>query len=83
MKYDVFLDLSGFSCPIPLNETKKRLVQMKEGEVIKVLSTDPASKIDFPVFCHRFSHRLEHEMVDSKKYYYWIKKAIVDNKVRN
>jgi len=44
------LDTSGQLCPYPLAKTKLKLKSMKAGETICVISTDPASVIDFKVF---------------------------------
>lgn len=50
IKFDEELDVRGLNCPLPLLRTKKTLSQMKPGEVLKVLTTDPAAEIDFRVF---------------------------------
>lgn len=49
-RFDKDLDVRGLNCPLPLLRTKKMLSQMVSGEVIKVLTTDPAAEIDFKVF---------------------------------
>ena len=49
-QFDKELDVRGLNCPLPLLRTKKMLSQMKFGEVLKVLTTDPAAEIDFRVF---------------------------------
>ena len=47
MKIDKILDAKGLSCPLPIVKTNKIIKQMNDGEIIKVLSTDPGSKRDF------------------------------------
>jgi tRNA 2-thiouridine synthesizing protein A len=49
-QFDKELDVRGLNCPLPLLRSKKMLSQMKSGEVLKVLTTDPAAEIDFKVF---------------------------------
>jgi len=49
-EFDKELDVRGLICPLPLLRTKKMLSQMEPGEVLKVLTTDPAAEIDFRVF---------------------------------
>ncbi len=44
------VDTSGMSCPVPLLKTKKALKNLKPGEVLKVISTDPGSVKDIPGF---------------------------------
>ncbi len=48
--FDKELDVRGLNCPLPLLRTKKMLSHMGSGEVLKVLTTDPAAEIDFKVF---------------------------------
>ena len=49
-RFDKELDVRGLNCPLPLLRAKKSLSQMMTGEVLKVLTTDPAAEIDFKVF---------------------------------
>jgi len=50
IKFDEELDVRGLNCPLPLLRTKKTLSRMKPGEILNVLTTDPAAEIDFRVF---------------------------------
>lgn len=50
VKADKVLDARGLSCPIPLLKTRKVLKDMKQGQVLHVLGTDPGSKEDLPGF---------------------------------
>jgi tRNA 2-thiouridine synthesizing protein A len=47
------LDLKGLNCPLPVLKTKKFLAQLDSGEVVTILTTDPASLIDFKEFCQK------------------------------
>jgi tRNA 2-thiouridine synthesizing protein A len=49
-RFDKELDVRGLNCPLPLLRAKKSLSLMMPGEVLKVLTTDPAAEIDFKVF---------------------------------
>jgi len=49
IKADIFLDIRGLSCPIPLLKTKKTLKEMETGQIVHILCTDPGSKVDLPV----------------------------------
>jgi tRNA 2-thiouridine synthesizing protein A len=57
-RYDVFLDLRGLVCPIPLVRTRQALMVVEPGATICVLATDPASKRDFETFCDMTGHLL-------------------------
>lgn len=52
------IDVSGYHCPIPLLRTKKALSGMAEGQVLRVVSTDPGSEIDFRVYTEKAGHAL-------------------------
>jgi len=53
------LDCRGLRCPLPVLKTEKRLLQMKPGESVVVLATDPIAKIDIPLFCTQNGHGCE------------------------
>lgn len=50
IKADRLLDTRGLSCPMPILKTKKELKDMKAGQILEILGTDPGSKNDFPAF---------------------------------
>ena len=50
------LDCRGLRCPLPVLKTEKRLSQMKPGDSVVVLATDPIAKIDIPLFCTQNGH---------------------------
>lgn len=41
------LDARGLKCPMPIVKAKKELQTLQSAEVLKVLSTDPGSVLDF------------------------------------
>lgn len=51
MKHDVLLDVCGQRCPKPILEARKKLKTMTDGQVLKVITTDPLARSDFEVFC--------------------------------
>ncbi|MBI1207019.1 MAG: hypothetical protein GC191_06985 [Azospirillum sp.] len=46
------LDVRGLSCPLPVLRARQASRELAPGGSLTVLATDPASAIDFPVFCH-------------------------------
>jgi tRNA 2-thiouridine synthesizing protein A len=48
IKIDKVVDARGTACPGPLMATKKSIGEMKPGEIIEVLSSDPGTKRDVP-----------------------------------
>ncbi|NPB07824.1 MAG: DUF3343 domain-containing protein [Aquificae bacterium] len=45
-RVDKTLDLSGLSCPLPVVMTSETVRKMNEGEVLKVIATDPGFERD-------------------------------------
>jgi len=45
------LDARGLQCPLPIVKIKKIIEQMREGETLKVLATDPGSERDLNINC--------------------------------
>jgi tRNA 2-thiouridine synthesizing protein A len=52
------LDASGLSCPLPVLRARKRLKEIAGGEVLEVITTDPAAVQDFLSFCEATGHVL-------------------------
>ena len=52
------LDTRGLNCPLPILKAKKALAEMRAGELLKVVSTDPGSKRDFQAFARQTGHEL-------------------------
>lgn len=51
MTGDVTLDCFGLLCPLPIIETAKKLKELKPGQILEVISTDPGIKEDMPSWC--------------------------------
>jgi tRNA 2-thiouridine synthesizing protein A len=58
IKADAVVDTRGLLCPMPVVKAKLALEEMKPGQVVKVLSTDPGSLKDFPAWCQETGNRL-------------------------
>jgi tRNA 2-thiouridine synthesizing protein A len=56
------LDTSGLTCPLPVLKARKVLMMMQPGELLEVVTTDPMSVVDMPVFCARAGHRVVSEI---------------------
>ena len=58
MNCDKELDVRGLNCPLPILRTKKSLVDMNPGEILKIMATDPGAVIDFQVFADQTGNEL-------------------------
>lgn len=59
-QFDLQIDASGQLCPQPLLQAKQALNQLKKGQIVKILTTDPAAVIDFKAFAAVSGHLLLH-----------------------
>ena len=46
---DIKVNCKGETCPVPLVETRKALRKAKEGDIVEVIGTHPASKKEIPM----------------------------------
>ncbi len=44
------LDVKGLKCPMPILKTKKALQNMQDGQILKVMATDPHADKDLHQF---------------------------------
>jgi tRNA 2-thiouridine synthesizing protein A len=52
------VDARGLNCPLPILRTKKALNEMTTGQLLRVISTDPASQRDFQAFSRQTGNAL-------------------------
>jgi tRNA 2-thiouridine synthesizing protein A len=51
------VDARGSACPGPLLEAKKAIGTVGKGETIEVLSGDPSTKKDLPLWAQKVGHQ--------------------------
>ena len=71
---DAELDTSGLNCPLPILKTKKVLNTMLSGQLLRVVATDPASRIDFAAYCAQTGHQLVDEAGDNGRFVFVLRK---------
>ena len=52
------LDLKGLSCPLPIVKTAQAIRELRSGDLIEALATDPGSVADFEAWCTTTGHEL-------------------------
>jgi tRNA 2-thiouridine synthesizing protein A len=55
---DKELDARGLNCPLPILRTKKSLVDMTSGQILKILATDSGAVKDFQAFSKQTGNEL-------------------------
>ncbi len=56
LKAAIVVDARGCACPGPLMEAKKAIGKVKVGEILEVLSNDPGTKGDMPLWANKVGH---------------------------
>jgi tRNA 2-thiouridine synthesizing protein A len=72
---DLQLDATGLVCPEPLMLVRNRIREMRSGQILHVLATDPSTGRDFRNFCRFMGHELLAEQGDASPFQYWIRKG--------
>lgn len=74
MAFDHELDASGLNCPLPILRAKKALAGMEQGQVLKVLATDPGSVKDFEAFARQTGNALLDSSTEEGKFKFLLEK---------
>jgi len=69
------LNLLGFFCPVPINETRIALSRISEGETIEVLCDDHETLRDIPLLCERMGATVLSVDESSGEYTFLIRKT--------
>lgn len=76
MDFDKELDARGLNCPLPILRCKKGLAEIENGQVLKVMTTDPGAVRDFQAFCKQTGHELlSMEQLESETVFHIKKRA--------
>lgn len=68
------LDARGLNCPLPILRAKKAITSMTQGQVLRVLATDPGSVKDFDAFCKQTGNQLVSSEQNGTEYAFLIRK---------
>jgi tRNA 2-thiouridine synthesizing protein A len=74
MNFDKELDARGLNCPLPILRTKKALTDLRSGQVLKVLATDPGAVKDFQAFSRQTGHELLSHGEANKEFTFFMRK---------
>ncbi len=69
------LDARGLFCPEPVMLLHKKIREIKIGDKVTVIATDPSTTRDIPKFCHFLGHELLESKTEHKEYIFVIVKA--------
>lgn len=69
------VDARELVCPLPVLKSQRQLRSMQSGELLQLLTTDPASARDVPDFCREAGHTLVSQEQDATGYIFVIRKT--------
>jgi len=74
MNFDKELDARGLNCPLPILRAKKALTDMRPGQVLRIIATDPGSVKDFEAFCKQTGNELLSQAEAEKEFTFFMKR---------
>jgi tRNA 2-thiouridine synthesizing protein A len=72
--FDKDLDVRGLNCPLPILRAKKALADLKSGQVLRVLATDPGAVKDFQAFARQTGNQLLSHAEEDSVFTFFMKK---------
>ena len=69
------LDAKGLKCPLPVLRARKAMKDVRPGELLQVLATDPGAVKDFAHFCETTGHQLVESTQEGDVYCFLIRKV--------
>ena len=74
MHFDKELDARGLNCPLPILRSKKALAELAEGQVLKIVATDPGAVKDFQAFAKQTGNELLSSAEAASEFVFYMKK---------
>jgi len=72
---DKHIDCTGLFCPIPIVMTRQAIEGMSTGDVLEMLSDDPASDADMRTWAQHSGHELVEMTQRGSVYRFLVRKA--------
>jgi tRNA 2-thiouridine synthesizing protein A len=69
------LDLKGLACPLPIAKTAQAIRELKPGDLLEALATDPGSVPDFNAWCTNTGNELVEQTEEAGVFRFLIRKA--------
>lgn len=72
---DHILDTCGLFCPEPVMLLHNKIRDMRSGELVEVLATDPSTQRDISKFCTFLGHSLVEQRTEGSRFVFLIRKG--------
>jgi tRNA 2-thiouridine synthesizing protein A len=74
-KWNDEMDARGLVCPEPVMMLHGRIADLNEGQVLRVIATDPSTTRDIPRFCQFLNHELLETEEQGGEFVYLIRRG--------
>ena len=71
----VEVDCRGDLCPLPVYKTSLAMRRINDGEVLRLLCTDPGALADIPALARQTGHKLLGQAEGDDAQIFWLRKA--------
>lgn len=71
----VELDCRGDLCPLPVYKTSMAMGRINDGDVIRLLCTDPGALADIPAMARQTGHELLGQAEGDDAQIFWLRKG--------
>ncbi|RLC06699.1 MAG: response regulator SirA [Deltaproteobacteria bacterium] len=68
------LNLTGLSCPMPIVKVSKAIKEVKQGEIIDALTSDPGALTDFPAWARTSGNEIIKTETEGENTRFFIKR---------
>jgi tRNA 2-thiouridine synthesizing protein A len=75
VKVDKTMDLKGLPCPQPVIKVSKGIKEIKVGQVIMAVTTDPGALADFPAWARTSGNEILKTEQGDGTITFWIKRV--------
>ena len=72
---DKELDLKGLPCPMPIVKVSKGIKDIKIGQVLKAVTTDPGSLNDFPAWARSSGNEILDTQIEGEEITFYIQRS--------
>ncbi len=74
-KADCEVDVRGLNCPMPVMKAKQGMRDLKAGQVMHVIATDPGTTDDIPLLCKHSGNELIKTSNEDGEFHFYIRKG--------
>ncbi|YCA41532.1 sulfurtransferase TusA family protein [Bacillus sp. JZ8] len=74
VKADVMLDATGLACPMPIVRTKKKMDELKPGQVLEVQATDKGSTADLQAWAKNTGNKYLETRIEGNILHHFLRK---------